>query len=98
MRNKAVVSVGVGERPDLLKLAEEVRQSGEPRMLTRGDQQLAVLRPLPKPKAKPARRRRKSMTVVEMVGDIIGIADGAMSPDAPTAWPATSTNILPTLT
>lgn len=45
-------SLDVTDAPELLRLAEEVRRTGEPRVLRRGAEDLAVLVP-----AAPAQRR-----------------------------------------
>ena len=43
----AVKSVEVSDVPELLRIAEEVQASGEPRVLRRRGEDLAVLSPLP---------------------------------------------------
>ena len=45
----------ITDYPDLLRLAEEVRQSQEPRVLRAGNQDLAVVMPL---SPRPTRRRK----------------------------------------
>ncbi len=47
--------IDVTDAPDLLRLAEEVRRSGQPRRLRREDEDLAVLVPV----APPAKRRSR---------------------------------------
>jgi hypothetical protein len=49
---KEVQSIDVSNAPEILRLAEEVQQSQQPRLLTRDDEQLAVIMPL-----RQARRR-----------------------------------------
>ena len=50
---KELEAIDVGDAPELLRLAEEVRRTGRPRLLRREDEDLAVLAPV----APPARRR-----------------------------------------
>ncbi len=47
--------IDVTDTPDVLRLAEEVRRSGQPRLLRRDGEDLAVLSPV----VPPGRRRRK---------------------------------------
>ena len=42
----SIASIEISDRPDLLRLAEEVRDSGEPRVLRRGDEDVAVVMPV----------------------------------------------------
>jgi hypothetical protein len=44
---KELTPVDITNTPDLLRLAEEVRRSGKPRLLRRDDEDLAVLSPAP---------------------------------------------------
>lgn len=46
----------ISDIPDVLRLAEEVRRAGEPRVLRRDGEDLALVIPLPQ--AKPRRRSR----------------------------------------
>jgi hypothetical protein len=43
---RELAAVDVTNDPELLRLAEEVRQSGKPRLLRRGGEDLAVLSPV----------------------------------------------------
>lgn len=52
-------SIDIKSVDDLEKLAEEVRQTRIPRVLTRADEEIAVLSPIRKP-AKRAPMRKKS--------------------------------------
>src|SRR4051812_6128548 len=56
---KELTPVDVTNTPDLLRLAEEVRRSGQPRLLRRDDEDLAVLSPAP---TAAKRRARKAKT------------------------------------
>ncbi len=49
-------SIDISDIPDLLRLAEEVQASNEPRMLTRNAEQLAVVMPVGKRSAKRPRK------------------------------------------
>ena len=56
---KKFTSVDVSDRPDLLKLAEEVHRTGTPCRLRRNGEDLAVLSPAP---AKRRTRKAKAYT------------------------------------
>jgi hypothetical protein len=43
---RASKSIDITDRPDVLRLVEEVRRTGEERALRRGDEVVAVLRPM----------------------------------------------------
>ena len=43
---RELASIDISEAPDLLRLAEEVHQSGRARVLRRADEELAVLSPV----------------------------------------------------
>ncbi len=49
--NRAMAEhIDISDVPEILRLAEEVRLAGEPRVLRRDGEDLAVVVPLPKPK------------------------------------------------
>jgi hypothetical protein len=50
--------IDVTNAPDLLRLAEEVRHSGKPRLLRRGGEDLAVLLPVDPASKRPTRRAK----------------------------------------
>ena len=50
--NREYQPIEIGNSPDILRLAEEVRAGGRPRVLQRNHEDVALLMPL------PARRRR----------------------------------------
>lgn len=52
---KELQSVDISHLPELLRFAEEVRKSKQPRVLRRNDEQLAMIIPL---EAVPPKRRR----------------------------------------
>ena len=74
-------SIDVTDTPDVLRLAEEVARSGIPRVLRKGEQDVAELRPV-----SPTRRRRRGRPTSEHdpLWAIVGIADAAAPDDLPT--------------
>ncbi len=71
--------------PELARLAHEVAESGEPRLLTENGETIAVLSPAPKP-APPRKRRRRDrelqpLTPDDTIWNIVGIIG---DPDGPT--------------
>ena len=54
---KELTPIDVTDTPDLLRLAEEVRRSDQPRLLRRENEDLAVLTPV----APPAKRRARKV-------------------------------------
>lgn len=58
---KELMPVDITDTPNLLRLAEEVRRSGQPRLLRRADEDLAVLTPVTSP-AKGRARKGKTYT------------------------------------
>jgi hypothetical protein len=58
---KKVSSLDVTEMPELLRLAEDVKKSGEPRLLMRASEKLAVVVPAePRAGVRPARSKAKT--------------------------------------
>ena|SRR5688572_32433739 len=55
---KELTPLDVSAAPDLLRLAEEVRRSGEPRLLRRDHEDLAVLSPVASRAPRRGRRAR----------------------------------------
>lgn len=53
---RGMKAIDISGVPDLIRLAEEVRETGEPRVLRRANEDLAVLMPVPK----TSRRREKT--------------------------------------
>lgn len=51
--------IDVGNTPELLRLAEEVRRTNEPRVLSRGNEELAVVMPV---RRRKVRARRRTIT------------------------------------
>jgi hypothetical protein len=69
-------SLDVSDRPELLRLAEEVRDSGTPRLLRRGDESLARIVPL-----KPAGHARKATIARKAFLQSAGSWKGLIDPD-----------------
>jgi hypothetical protein len=76
---RAAIAVDIDELPEIEKLATEVGESGTPRILRRGGEEIAIVRPLP-----PADRRRPRCAVTEeayanfrsAAGGWAGLVDG----------------------
>ncbi len=49
-------SIDISDVPDILRLAEEVRRIGEPRVLRGGGEDLAMVVPLPRAKKSPLKK------------------------------------------
>ena len=71
------IPVDVSDSAELLGLAEEVRSSGQARVLTHDGQALAVVLPAtPQPRAKPRlRRRSKPIPRTSFLYNMIGMID-----------------------
>ena len=54
-----LIPLDVSDTPDLLRIAEEVRRSGKPRLLRRDGEDLAVIAPVTRP-VKRTRKRVKT--------------------------------------
>jgi len=54
-------SIDISDVPDILRLAEEVRRAGEPRVLRRDGEDLAMVVPMPRPR----RTRLKKPTAAD---------------------------------
>src|SRR5215208_539943 len=74
-------SIDVTDTPDVLRLAEEVARSGIPRVLRKGEQDVAELRPVSPTRA---RRRGRPTSEHDPLWRIVGIADAAAPADLPT--------------
>ncbi len=59
MMAKDFTAVDISNAPDLLRLAEEVHRTGQPRLLRRDNEDLAVLTPIAIP-LKPRSKRKKT--------------------------------------
>lgn len=66
---KRMETIDITDKPDLVDVAEEVRTTGEPLVLRRGGEDLAVIRPVTKaairPPKSPAMRRLKPKRLSE---------------------------------
>src|SRR5690348_2323050 len=49
-------SIDISNAPEILRLAEEVRRAGEPRVLQKDGEDLAMVVPLPRPKKRRLRK------------------------------------------
>lgn len=72
----ATESVDVSDVPDLLRLAEEVRDTGEPRVLRVGDEDVAILMPIPVKRRRRVRTRADYDASIGAAGGWKGIVDG----------------------
>lgn len=72
---KQAIPLNVSDQPELVRLAEEVQATQQPRLLRRDDQDLAVLMP-----AKPSRRARQGRPVTreDPLFGLIGIGDSGI--------------------
>ncbi len=75
------IAVDISDAPDLQKLAEAVRQTGQPHALKRGTETIAVVRPAPKrePRIGAARRRGRRSRVFtkdDPLWQIVGMFTG----------------------
>lgn len=70
---KEVEPVQVGNLPELLRIAEEVRDTKQPRLLMHESEAVAIITPV-----NPVRRMRKSgiLTKKDSFWNIVGIAQG----------------------
>ncbi len=57
---RARTSIDISNTPDLLRLAEEVAESGKPWVLRRADEDVAVLMPVKKPASRRRTGRKKT--------------------------------------
>ncbi len=57
---RELTPIDISNTPDLLRLAEEVAESGKPRVLRRADEDVAVLMPVKKPAARRHTARKKT--------------------------------------
>jgi hypothetical protein len=84
--HKEIKQVDITDIPDLLRLAEDVRESRQPRLLKRGQEEIALLSPVEaQPKAvRPTRRQGRTaqsndwlLRLAEITADVPLPADGA---------------------
>ncbi len=57
---RELTPIDISNTPDLLRLAEEVAESGTPRVLRRADEDVAVLMPVKKPTSRRRTGRKKT--------------------------------------
>jgi hypothetical protein len=85
--DEAITVIDISDFPELVRLAEEVQRTAEPRLLKDGDRQVALLSPLPaKARGAPASREggREDTAADDPFGGIIGIGDAEGCVDDPT--------------
>ena len=75
------VPIDVTSSPDLRRLAEDVASSQTPRILRRGEEDMAVVVPAPR---KHSARHGRPTSQDDPLWQIIGMADAAVPADAPT--------------
>ena len=75
--------VDISHIPELLRLAEEVQQTKQPRLLQRGDQDVALLLPVESPASlqRSATGRKRAGPGDRSILNLVGIADTASSAD-----------------
>ncbi len=82
---RASTTTEIGQMSELARLAHEVAESGEPRLLTENGETIAVLSPAPKPatprKRRPRPKREGREAPEDTILSIIGMFD---DPDGPT--------------
>lgn len=71
--SKEIQPINVSDVPELLRIAEEVRASGRPRLLRRDDEDLAMLVPAPPVRRPPS--RAKAVTEDDPLFRLIGIGE-----------------------
>jgi hypothetical protein len=57
---RELTAIDISNTPDLLRLVEEVAESGTPRILRRADEDVAVLLPVKKPASRRRTGRKKT--------------------------------------
>jgi hypothetical protein len=67
--------IDVSSMPELLRLAREVRDSGESRLLAQDDEELAILSPVQEARRQP--RKSGVVTRSDSLWDIVGMASSA---------------------
>ncbi len=73
--------VDISGSPELLALAEEVWRSGVGRLLTHGEQELALLTPVTPRRAAHPRRRQPTGDERDAILNIVGIGESAEPTD-----------------
>lgn len=67
--------IDISDVPELIRIVEEVRKTGEPRRLRRSGEDVAILRPIKQP-AKTRACRGRPTSADDALWKIIGIAEG----------------------
>ena len=75
---RTVKSIEVGDSPDVLRLADEVRRTGQPHVLRQGAEALAILAPVSTPPRRtPSRRTHRRPSDEEAARSRAGIREAA---------------------
>ncbi len=80
---KTMTAVDISMVPEIIRLAEEVEHSGEPRLLKHGDRDVAILSPIgpQRGRGRTSSRRGRGTAANDPFRGIIGIGDAVGSPD-----------------
>ena len=72
---KQLTPIDISKVPELLDIAREVRETGQPRLLKSGNEELAIVAPLRAP-TRPTSRRRKTGIIAadDPLWNIVGLA------------------------
>ena len=71
---KEVRRVDVGSVPGLFQIAQQVKETGEPCLLKRDDEELAMITPMTRPVSRAARRRKTGIiTKDDPIWNIVGM-------------------------
>lgn len=71
---KEVRRVDVGSVPELLRIAQQVKETGEPCLLKQADEELAIITPMTRPSSRTVRRRRSGIiTKDDPIWNIVGM-------------------------
>lgn len=74
---KELTSIDISQMPDMVRVAEEVQATGQPRLLRRDGQDVALVTPIEaRPFPSAPRRRRGRLTRHDALFDLIGLAAG----------------------
>jgi hypothetical protein len=73
MMARELTPIDISAMPDLLRIAEEVRDTNQPRLLRRAGEDVAMVTPV---KRRSTRARGKPTSADDPLWNIVGIADG----------------------
>lgn len=78
---KALRTIDITNSPELLRLAEDVRTSNEPRLLRRDSEDVAIVHPVKRARRAPT-LRGKPLTAADPLWKLVGSATSAQPTDA----------------